>query len=147
MTVPEPHPRRRAYEQDVDPAVIAFIERADGDVRHLLRNEFTVALNDILVKLADLAGRVTAGQIQATGEHAEVNGRLEALHGIVSVLPDHERRISQLERHDDIDTARSSARDELLARLDKNRRWMVTTAIALAAVVVGCAALVAAHIH
>lgn len=132
---------RRSYDPPIDPRVQIYVDERLTDTRHTLRNEITA-----------IAATVTAGQLQSTKEHAMVEGRIEALHGEVSALrADFQDlkglrdEVTQLVRHDVAGDARQAARDELLEKIDAGRKWMIATAIALAAVVIAATALILQH--
>ncbi len=70
-----------------------------------------------------------------------------ALVGVTNKLDLLTDEVRAARRHDDLADVRESTRDELLARLDKNRRWMVTTAVAITAVIVAAIAVLASSPH
>lgn len=148
MSDTEHHAGRRSYDREIDPVIENFIEARITDTRHLLRNEFSVAMLNLSNKISELSAAVAASTLQSTKEHAEVHAGLDELRreilGVKETAHPLVARVVELERHDDLGEARQETRDALLASLEKGRRWMIGTAIALAALIVSVAAAVIA---
>jgi len=111
----------------------------------MLRNEFTAALVDMASKLTQVANAVAEGNLQSTREHAENKACIEELRRDVAQLKPLFGRVNRLERHDDVGEAREQGRDEILAKIDRGRKWMIGTAVALAGVIVAATAVLLQH--
>lgn len=126
---------RREYDGAVSAATMLAIERALAESRHVLRNEISA-----------LAAQVTAGNLQATREHAEVRAALDAIVRDIANLRQLARKVSDLEEAEKVEQARDQTRSDLLSKLDKNRRWMIGLMVSLAGVIVAAvAAVLATH--
>lgn len=130
------HPHRRHYERDVDPTVETFVEQRLRETRHELRNEFTAASVGIVNQIAALSKTVAEGQLQATREHAEVNGRLSQLQRDVGVLQPLAGRVTVLEGAEAADLAVSVALKEFKQGLDRKFYAMAGLLVAAVGVVV-----------
>lgn len=118
---------RRAYDRNIDPMVEVVIDQRIADSRHFLRSEFTAALISLTNKITELAGTVAAGNLQSTREHAENKACIEELRRDIAELKPLGARVTALERHDDVDTARDEEREKLQATLEDQSRWMAGT--------------------
>lgn len=146
MSGPDPAPAgRRAYDRDIDPMIEVVLDQRIAETRHMLRNEFTAALVDMASKLTQVANAVAEGNLQSTREHAENKACIEELRRDVAQLKPLFGRVNRLERHDDVGEAREQGRDEILAKIDRGRKWMIGTAVALAGVIVAATAVLLQH--
>lgn len=137
---PEPMAGRRAYDPSVPPEVKLYVEEEVRGTRHGLRNE-----------IAALGTVVATAQLQATREHGEVHAEIQALRADITKLREDlsqviplRDRVTDLEQADRVDEAREDARDELLSSIDKGRKQIIGTAIALAALIVSAAGVLLA---
>lgn len=144
-----PHAGRRAYDNEVDPAVQVFVNEEVGTTRHQLRDEFTVAMLSLSNKLDALNVTVTEGHAQASLEHAQVRGDLERVceriddaANDIGELQGLFKRVRDLEKNDELDDAREETREKILTKLEANRRWTVGTIIAAAGLLSGVYALI-----
>lgn len=105
----EPGAGRRASDWEVEPTVEMRIQEVVADTRHRLMNELTV-----------LAAAQSDAALQATKEHGEVRGEIQAVRSEVAalrrdieqVLPLRES-VAELKHRDDVEDARSDAIDRL----------------------------------
>lgn len=130
---------RRHYDRLIDPVIETFVEARLRETRHEFRNE-----------VAALAAIVTSGNLKQAEEQTAVRGELRELHkdlaGLREDLLPMREKVARLQRNDDVEAARAQTRDELLEKLDKNRKWMVGTALAICGVLMGTTGVLLSHL-
>lgn len=121
-------PRRRAYDRldDIDPAVIAFVERANADTRHTLRNEFQAQMFELTKQLAELTAVVTRGNLQSATDHAEVKAEMREMRTNIDEFKVIRDDVAALKSEDMADHRAVTAVREL-------RRWMLGLAMLIVA--------------
>lgn len=137
----EPGAGRRAYDETVVP-VTKYLEEK---LTRVLEERLRETRHELRQDIGDLRLTVTNGQVESAKAHAELHSTMADFGRRLDELVPLAERVDTLERHDEVDLARESTRDAVLARLDSNRRWLVGTALALAALIITAAGLLLNH--
>lgn len=126
---------RRAYDRDVDPIIESHLERRLTEVRHQMREEFTVALVDLTNKVTELSQGIANSNLQAVIDHGEVKAKLSELERGLRDLQSLGRRVGLLEGHDLAD-------DAVAAAIDKARTQTRNMALGLGGLIVAASGVI-----
>lgn len=133
------HGGRRHYDRLIDPVIETFVEARLRETRHEFRNE-----------IAALATLVSNGRLEQAEEQTAVRAELRELHKDLAGLRDDLKPMREnmvtLQRNDDRQSVQAQTRDELLDKLDRHRKWMVGTSLAVCGVMMGTVGLFLSHV-